>query len=94
MTTYHQAPHPVAGEPRDVLPAAPEWMDSAPCASTDPYVFFPGQGESSDPAKRVCAECPLRLPCLKYALEEGIKEGIWGGLTAEDRRKLKRGKVA
>jgi WhiB family redox-sensing transcriptional regulator len=52
-------------------------------------VFFPGRGEPAEPARRICASCPVRQPCLDYALSHGIVHGIWGGLTERDRRALR-----
>ena len=52
-------------------------------------MFFPGRGESAEPARQICAACPVRQPCLDYALSHGIMHGIWGGLTERDRRALR-----
>jgi hypothetical protein len=52
-------------------------------------VFFPGRGESAEPARQICASCPVRQPCLDYALSHAITHGIWGGLTERDRRPLR-----
>jgi hypothetical protein len=52
-------------------------------------VFFPGRGESAEPARQICAGCPVRQPCLDYALSHGITNGIWGGLPERDRRPLR-----
>jgi WhiB family redox-sensing transcriptional regulator len=52
-------------------------------------VFFPAPGESAEPARQICAGCPVREPCLEYALSHGITHGIWGGLTERDRRALR-----
>jgi Transcription factor WhiB len=52
-------------------------------------VFFPGRGEPAEPARQICAGCPVRQPCLDYALGHGITHGIWGGLTERDRRPLR-----
>jgi Transcription factor WhiB len=52
-------------------------------------VFFPGRGESAGPARRICARCPVREPCLEYALGNAITHGIWGGLAERDRRVLR-----
>jgi len=52
-------------------------------------MFFPDRGESAEPARRVCAGCPVREPCLDYALGKGITHGIWGGLAERDRRALR-----
>ena len=56
-------------------------------------MFFPGRGESAEPARRVCAGCPVREPCLDYALRHGITHGIWGGLAERDRRALRSQRV-
>jgi WhiB family transcriptional regulator, redox-sensing transcriptional regulator len=52
-------------------------------------VFFPGRGEPAEPARRICARCPVRQPCLDYASSHGIMHGIWGGLAERDRRVLR-----
>ena len=52
-------------------------------------MFFPGRGESAEPARQICAQCPVRQPCLDFALSHGITHGIWGGLTERDRRALR-----
>jgi hypothetical protein len=38
-------------------------------------------------AKAICAECPYKVRCLTYALKNS-EQGIWGGTTERDRRKL------
>ena len=40
-------------------------------------------------AKRICQECPIRIKCLTYALEHQEPNSIWGGLTPEERKRLK-----
>ena len=32
----------------------------------------------------------VRLDCLEYALDNGEKFGIWGGLSERERRRLRR----
>jgi WhiB family redox-sensing transcriptional regulator len=83
-----------AGQPRHRIPAPPApspagWRYQAACRGADLGVFFPGRGESAEPARRVCAGCPVREPCLDYALRHGITHGIWGGLAERDRRALR-----
>jgi hypothetical protein len=51
-------------------------------------VFFPERGETAGAARQVCAACPVRQPCLEYALSNRITHGIWGGLTERERRPL------
>lgn len=64
------------------------WMDDALCAQTDPEAFFPEKGGSTRAAKAVCAACPVRQQCLDYALAHRETSGIWGGLSARERRDL------
>ena len=67
------------------------WMASALCAEVATDLFFPEKGSSPRPAQRICAECPVRLRCLRYALDHDEQYGVWGGLTGHERRQLKRG---
>lgn len=67
-----------------------DWVQQAICPTTDVEAFFPEKGGSPREAKRVCAECPVRIQCLQYALEHNEKHGIWGGLTDRERRGLKK----
>ncbi|SCD58072.1 WhiB family transcriptional regulator, redox-sensing transcriptional regulator, partial [Streptomyces sp. SolWspMP-sol7th] len=41
-----------------------------------------------DAAKRVCADCPVRVECREHALVQPEPYGVWGGLTAAERRVL------
>lgn len=66
------------------------WTASALCAQTDPEVFYPEKGESTLPAKRVCARCPVRSECLEEALSRNERYGVWGGLSERERRALLR----
>ncbi|MEO7397249.1 MAG: WhiB family transcriptional regulator, partial [Ilumatobacteraceae bacterium] len=66
------------------------WADLGRCAGIDPEVFFPGRGQDAAPAKALCRECPVRRQCLTWALQTGQKHGIWGGMTDNQRRRLKR----
>jgi WhiB family redox-sensing transcriptional regulator len=56
----------------------------------DPQVFHPPEDDekSEAEAKAVCERCPVREPCLEYAISSREKEGVWGGLTARERRRL------
>lgn len=75
--------------PAPPIPAAADWRYRAACRGADLEVFFPGRGQPAEPARQICAGCPVRQPCLEYALSHGIKNGIWGGLTDRDRRPLR-----
>jgi WhiB family redox-sensing transcriptional regulator len=41
-------------------------------------------------ARRICATCPVKLPCLEYALASGIDHGVWGGASERERRRIAR----
>lgn len=65
----------------------PKWMRSALCAQVDPELWFP-EGGSARPAKAICGGCQVRAECLDYALASAEQFGIWGGLSARERRRL------
>jgi WhiB family redox-sensing transcriptional regulator len=66
------------------------WATEARCLNADPDVFFPEKGGSTREAKRICGECPVRVECLEWALENDERFGIWGGMSERERRKLKK----
>src|SRR6188768_2847561 len=66
------------------------WQDQANCLGVDPDLFFPERGASTREAKEVCRGCVVRLDCLEYALSNGEKFGIWGGLSERERRRIRR----
>lgn len=69
-----------------------EWMDQAECAKTgEPDAWFPESGDAYGHAIRTCHTCPVRDLCLQAALDNNEQHGIWGGLTPNERRELKRG---
>ena len=66
------------------------WQGQANCMGVDPDLFFPERGASTREAKEVCRGCVVREDCLEYALANGEKFGIWGGLSERERRKIRR----
>jgi WhiB family transcriptional regulator, redox-sensing transcriptional regulator len=66
----------------------------ANCTGVDPELFFPLRGESTAPAKAACRGCVVREECLEYALANGEKFGIWGGMSERERRRLRRDRKA
>lgn len=64
----------------------------------DPELWFPDATLGSyrrqiviKRAKAICNGCSSRVACLQVALDADIQHGIWGGLTANERRRLSRG---
>jgi WhiB family redox-sensing transcriptional regulator len=53
-------------------------------------VFYPSSEEEADAAKSICAKCPVQQPCLEYALANRERDGVWGGATERERRRMVR----
>jgi len=71
------------------------WQSKAACIDEDPELFFPigntGPAlQQIEEAKIVCRSCPVVDTCLKQALENGDDHGIWGGMSEDERRALRR----
>lgn len=74
---------------------ADDWRNRAACRQEDPELFFPTGNTGPwvhiiDEAKSVCRRCPSMDACLEWALEAGQDHGVWGGLTEDERRAMKR----
>lgn len=65
------------------------WMNGAVCAQTDPEMFYPDKGGSTAEAKKTCLSCGVRADCLRYALVNNERFGVWGGVSERERRKMK-----
>jgi WhiB family redox-sensing transcriptional regulator len=72
-----------------------DWRHKAICRDEDPELFFPvgnsgpALAQIAD-AKLVCARCPVTVDCLSWALMSGQDDGVWGGMSEDERRALKR----
>jgi len=66
------------------------WRDQAACRGLDTAIFFPSSDVEAGAAKAVCATCPVRDSCLEWALGTRQEDGVWGGLTDTERRRLRR----
>ena len=72
-----------------------DWRHRAICRDEDPELFFP-VGNSGPAllqiaeAKAVCQRCPVTSECLAWALEAGQDAGVWGAMSEDERRSLKR----
>lgn len=76
------------------FPAPPAWVEQGLCAQIDSETFFPEKGGSSRPAKRICGMCDVREECLNYALTNGERFGVWGGMSERERRAIEKGAAA
>ena len=64
------------------------WMAKGNCADKHPSIFFPSDGVGVEKARRICADCPVKEPCLEYALRNRIDHGVWGGASERERRRI------
>ncbi|WP_329213424.1 WhiB family transcriptional regulator [Streptomyces sp. NBC_01485] len=72
-----------------------DWRQHAACRHQDPDLFFPigTSGPAllqTEQAKAVCRRCPVREPCLEWAMETDQTLGVWGGTSEAERRALRR----
>ena len=79
--------------------AVADWRSLALCRDTDPSLFFPvgTTGAALDQiaaAKSVCIQCAARAECLEFALDTNQDNGVWGGLSEEERRQIRRQRKA
>jgi WhiB family redox-sensing transcriptional regulator len=72
-----------------------DWRHAAACREVDPELFFP-IGNSGpallqiEEAKQVCRRCSVMDECLRWAIDSGQDAGVWGGMSEDERRTLKR----
>ncbi|MCL2489284.1 MAG: WhiB family transcriptional regulator [Propionibacteriaceae bacterium] len=72
-----------------------DWRHEAACLTEDPELFFPigntGPALAQiEDAKRVCRRCAVREECLQWAIDAGQDHGVWGGMSEDERRAMKR----
>lgn len=68
------------------------WRKRAACRGVDVSIFYPETDDDveAEAAKAVCDVCPVREACLEHALAQREREGIWGGATERERRRILR----
>lgn len=72
----------------------PAWYADAACREHPELTWHPELGQTSAPAKAVCATCLVRDECLAYGLADPHLEGIWGGTAPRERARLRRSQKA
>ena len=63
----------------------PAWQADGLCLEYPEVTWFPERGQSSAPAKDVCARCLVQRECLEYALADPDLMGVWGGTSMRER---------
>jgi WhiB family transcriptional regulator, redox-sensing transcriptional regulator len=76
------------GDPGRLVDGETDWMADGNCAHRNPSMFFPSDGVGVEVARRICADCPVKEPCLEYALAHRIDHGVWGGCSERERRRI------
>lgn len=67
------------------------WARRAACLGHNPDLWFADDKSGSyREARQICAACPVRLPCLAWAVETRTDHGLWGGLAPLERKRLRR----
>jgi WhiB family redox-sensing transcriptional regulator len=66
------------------------WRRHSACRGLDPEIFYPTTDDEADAAKVVCHGCSVQERCLEFALQGREKEGVWGGATEKERRRILR----
>jgi WhiB family redox-sensing transcriptional regulator len=66
------------------------WRHRGACRGLDPEIFYPLTDEEVGEAKDVCSQCHVRVACLEFAIGHREKEGVWGGATERERRRIVR----
>lgn len=72
-----------------VSPVPQILYDKGACYGADPQAFFQEKGGDVRPAQRICSNCTVFEECQEYALESREPFGVWGGLSEQDRRKIR-----
>ena len=72
-----------------------DWRHTAACLNEDPELFFPvgntGPAMAQiEEAMKVCQRCDVREECRSWAMAAGQAHGVWGGLSEDERRAMKR----
>ena len=95
MTTqHHQSRHGNAPGAAPDTDRGEDWRERAACATEDPDLFYPRDGESTESWSRrkpralaVCGRCPVAGDCLAAGSKDMdlYLYGVWGGTTEADR---------
>jgi WhiB family redox-sensing transcriptional regulator len=64
------------------------WRQNAACQGLDPEIFYPATDDEAGPAKVVCGQCNVKAACLEHALGSRERDGVWGGATEKERRRI------
>ena len=58
---------------------------SGNCSIDNAHLFFSKSDTEIQVAKSLCESCAVVRSCLSNALRNNLRDGVWGGLTSEER---------
>ena len=66
------------------------WAERAACRGQTSAMYpEPHDAEALEAALAHCRRCPVVEPCWEYALATREPWGVWGGMTARERRRAR-----
>lgn len=71
-----------------------DWRNYSACSQSDPELFFPSIGTSKKSiakARSIClTKCDVLKKCREFALSHYEPFGMFGGLTPDERKEIRR----
>lgn len=72
-----------------------DWRKDALCVGKNVHLFYPevnvkGAIKQINAMKAICNMCPVKFECLEFAIENNEEYGIWGGMLANERKRIRR----
>ena len=64
------------------------WRNKAACRGVDPDIFYPLTDDEAEEARAICYGCQVRQACLEWAIGNRERDGVWGGATERERRRM------
>jgi WhiB family redox-sensing transcriptional regulator len=64
------------------------WRQRAACRGVNPEIFYPVTEEEAEEARSICESCAVMEGCLEWALVTRERDGVWGGATERERRRM------
>ena len=82
-------------------PSVPgDWADRAACKGMDQNLFFARRSKADyKQGKRICLggkirpPCPVLAECRQFALDKEPGGGLWGGMTEQERDRIREGRL-
>jgi WhiB family redox-sensing transcriptional regulator len=66
------------------------WIRQGNFRNVPMSLMFPSDGAGVEVARQVCEGCPVRVESLEYALARHVPDGVWGGTSERERRRIAR----